>query len=273
MVVLVASLIIPAFVGVVFVFSESKESPLQGGIQSAQNDIVAKEKVVSEVVPGNVVEIVYGYSEDGRPIEGYEIGNGDNCLLFFSGIHGNERGTKILLNTFVQEVEKNLEIIHPSNKLLVIPLLNPDGFYDREDKYNSNGINLNRNFYSEYWASYSSDDPTWYGGPEPFSEAESRVMKDVVEGCNTKLMVAYHSQGYLVSPEHDTESEELAVWYAEKTGYDYFDDWDFHGTATGWFTETTGYPSITVELTDHTTSDWQINREALFEIVSKEYDF
>jgi hypothetical protein len=64
---------------------------------------------------------------------------------------------------------------------------------------------------------------------------------------------------------------ELARWYAGETGYTYFDDgsWDYSGTATKWFVETTGKPAITVELSSNDSSDWNINQKALTELVSK----
>src|SRR3989338_6119063 len=41
---------------------------------------------------------VFGYSAKGKAIEGYEIGDGENAMLLFSSIHGDEVGTTDLLN-------------------------------------------------------------------------------------------------------------------------------------------------------------------------------
>ncbi len=82
-------------------------------------------------------------------------------------------------------------------------------------------------------------------------------------------MIAFHSQGGIVSPEYTEGSVQLAKWYAQKTGYGYFDEWDYAGTATRWFEETTSNPAITVELTNHVDNDWDINRSALLELISE----
>lgn len=254
-------------IGIVLLILIVKASPIPEIEQSIEDVLVAR--MPSEDFSE---KRVFGYSQNGREIKGYGIGNGESCMLFFAGMHGNERGAKDLMDKFAKELAKNPELVNPSNRLVIIPLVNPDGFYEREDKLNANGVNLNRNFDTSFWTTHSSADETTYAGPEPFSEAESRVIKNVVEECDPVMMIAFHSQGHLVSPEVGIASQELAKWYAEKTDYHYFDEWDFYGTATRWFTETTGNPVITVELTNHLKSDWEINKEVLFDIVSGEYE-
>jgi len=81
-------------------------------------------------------------------------------------------------------------------------------------------------------------------------------------------MISFHSHGDLVSPEAGDASVGLAKWYAEKTGYVYFEDWDYPGTATKWFVETTNKPAITVEISQDLQSDWEINKGALLELIS-----
>ena len=112
-------------------------------------------------------------------------------------------------------------------------------------------------------------DPRTFTGKAPFSEPESVVIKQVVEQF-TQPNDLYHSQSALVSPEASSASETWAHWYANKTGYKYFTDWDFPGTATKWFLETTGNPAITVELTWNLQSDWEINQSALLELISSD---
>ena len=75
---------------------------------------------------------------------------------------------------------------------------------------------------------------------------------------------AFHLDGYTVYSSH-----------AQKSGYNYNESadlgWDFFGTATGWFVKTTGKPAITVELSSHNKSDWEINKPALLDIISSSY--
>lgn len=208
----------------------------------------------------------FGYSVKEKPIEGYEIGDGENALLLFSSIHGDEMGTTDILNQLVKEISANLSLVATTTKLIIIPIANPDGYYDRTDKLNANGVNLNLNFMTSDWQKYGPEGT--YAGPEPFSEIESQILKAVVEQYKPIAMVAFHSEGALVSPENGPASIALAKWYAKKTGYIFFEEWDYPGTATKWFEETTGKPAITVELTRQLQSDWNINKTALLNLIS-----
>lgn len=213
---------------------------------------------------------VFGYSEAGRPIEGYEIGYGEEVILFFGSIHGNEMGTAELLGKLTEETKNNPNLLADTKKLVIIPILNPDGYYDRIDKLNSNEVNLNLNFLTSDWQQYGSDNGD-YAGDEPFSEKESQVLRNVVETYNPKIMISFHAKGCLVNPEFSHEaSEALARWYSGKTGYTYFNDksWDYSGTATKWFVESYGRAAITVELSDYLESDWEVNKVALIELIS-----
>lgn len=214
-------------------------------------------------------KITLGYSEEGRPINGYVFGNGDECVLFYAGLHGTEKGATRLLDRLAREIDRNPALVSADKKVVIIPIANPDGYETREDKLNANGVNLNRNFFTSDWVQHEDpDDPTAFAGTEPFSESESRVLKSVVESCQPSVMIAYHSQGAVVTPELGDASHQLADWYIEKTGYRYYDEWDYAGTATKWFTQTFGNPSLTVELTNHVDDDWEINKEALLELIS-----
>ena len=95
------------------------------------------------------------------------------------------------------------------------------------------------------------------------------MLKKVVEEYKPNLMIAYHSHGALVSPEASEVSIAWSTWYAQKTGYKYFDEWDYPGTATKWFEEAIGKPAITVELSQDLQSDWDKNKEALFALIAR----
>lgn len=210
----------------------------------------------------------FGQSVTGRPIDGYEIGNGSNTILLLASIHGDEIGTVDLLDRFIDEIKADPSKISKTKKLIVIPIANPDGYYDRTDKLNANEVNLNLNFTTSDWKDHGPEGN--YAGPQPFSEPESKVIKQIVEQYNPSAMISYHAFGALVSPEDGDSSTALGKWYANKTGYTYYTDWDYPGTATKWFTETNGKPAITVELTAYRPSDWEINKMALMELVSSD---
>jgi len=190
-------------------------------------------------------KVAFGYSIKGKPIEGYEIGSGDDCLFMFGSIHGNEMGTTDLLNKLVAEIRAKPNLVGEKMKL------------------------INLNFATTDWQQYGGEGT--FAGEKPFSEPESRVIKEIVEKYKPRRMISYHAKGGIVNPEYNHESSlALSLWYAEMTGYKYYGDgdWDFSGTATRWFKETTGNAALTVELSELLASDWEINRDALLELIS-----
>lgn len=209
---------------------------------------------------------IFGYSAVGRPIEGYVIGDGPNTLLMFGSVHGNEMGTAGLLERLVLEIALNPDMVDKNKKLVIIPILNPDGYLDRKDKLNANGVNIDLNFATADWKNYGPKGT--FGGPYPFSETESRAFKKMVEDYNPGIVISFHAFGSFVAPEAGEASANLAKWYAEKTGYAFSEGYDYPGTSVKWFTETTGRPAITVEISKHLLSDWEINKPALLEIIS-----
>jgi predicted deacylase len=213
-----------------------------------------------------VTETAFGLSAKGRPISGYEIGTGDDVLLLFGAIHGNEMGTNELLEKLVNEFRSIPGLLPDEKKLVVIPVLNPDGYLDRTDNLNANRVNLNLNFDTAYWQKYGPAGT--YAGPKPFSEKESLALKDTVEKYRPYAMVSFHSSGALISPEASPTSEALAKWLSAMTGYDYYDGWDYAGTATRWFEETTGQPAVTVEISKDLESDWHRNADALLDLIA-----
>ncbi len=221
--------------------------------------------IIQEPAETAIEKKVFGYSTKGKPIEGYEIGSGTNVIFMFGSIHGNEMGTTDLLNKLVDTIKEKPELVARNKKLIIIPIANPDGYYDRTDKLNANGVNLNVNFDTAEWKRFNPDG--YYAGPKPFSEIESQVLKKVAEDYYPSMMISYHARGALVSPEAGEESISLAKWYAHKTGYQYYDEWNYFGTATRWFTDSKGHPSITVELSSYLASDWEINKKALLELI------
>ena len=220
-----------------------------------------------------IKEVIYGYSSLGKEVKGYEIGNGPESVFLFGAIHGNEKGTRDLLERMVIEIKLQPEMVSKDLRLIIIPVLNPDGFYDRTDKLNGNGVNLDLNFETGEWKKYGPEGT--YAGLEPFSEPESRIVRDIVENNNVIQMISFHSRGSLVIPDDNQPSMDLAEWYALKTGYTYtgsdpfnFFGHTYFGTPTTWFVAKTGNAGVTVEITDHYSSDWERNKKALMELVS-----
>ena len=105
------------------------------------------------------------------------------------------------------------------NTLYLVPCLNPDGFEyarthfsfwrknRRNNKNGTFGVDLNRNF-SVGYTKVSDTSSNVYSGPEPFSEPETRAIKEFVDAHdNITIALDYHSQGNVFFPAHNFNHE------------------------------------------------------------------
>ena len=126
----------------------------------------------------------------GRSVEGRDIvlhstrpARTPGGTLLVAGIHGDERATVLLLESFV---ERALHEVEPGGNVRVVPLLNPDGF-ERNTRYNARGVDLNRNCETK-WTPFSHEPP----GPAPWSEPESRALRDLILTERPERIVCLH---------------------------------------------------------------------------------
>lgn len=248
-----------------------------------------------EVIAGPTKSLA-GKSVAGRDIEIYTFGNGSTKLLFVGGIHGGyEWNSTLLAYRFIDYLTANPEILPTSLSVSIIPAANPDGLYKATGKvgrfavsdvsideavlasgrFNTNGVDLNRNFDCK-WAPESS----WRGqtvsaGTEAFSEPEAQAVRNAVDKLKPKAVVFWHSQANAV---YASECENgilpgtrtLMNTYAGASGYpavDTFDAYAITGDAEGWLASI-NIPAVTVELANHNSVEWEKNLagvKALFE--------
>lgn len=147
--------------------------------------------------------------------------------LFYTGtIHAREWVGHELAIEFANYILNNLD--HDpaiqnyieNATIYMVPCANPDGFeYSqkhfsfwrknrRQNADGSYGVDLNRNFPIGYVKSTATTSNV-YGGPEPFSEPETRALRDFVEAHeNISIALDYHSQGNVFFPAHDFRHED-----------------------------------------------------------------
>ncbi len=147
------------------------------------------------------------------------------ALLFTGTIHAREWIGNELAIAFIDYLlrnhENNPEILKALtyNTLYIVPCLNPDGFeYSRnhfsfwrknrrKNRDGSYGVDLNRNFSIGYKKSKNTTSNV-YSGPYPFSEPETRAIKDFVDNHdNITIALDYHSQGNVFFPAHKFNHE------------------------------------------------------------------
>ena len=150
-----------------------------------------------------------------------------NPALFFSGtIHAREWVGHELAIEFATYILENLDTdptiqsYLKNTTIYIVPCANPDGyeysknhfsFWRKNRRVNADGsfgVDLNRNFPVGYVKSNATTSNV-YGGPEPFSEPETRALRDFVEAHeNITIALDYHSQGNVFFPAHDFRHED-----------------------------------------------------------------
>ncbi len=106
-----------------------------------------------------------------------------NVTLVIGGLHGDEKATVALVATFREEGVIAGDIRSP---VIMIPMANPDGFI-ANSRYNANHVDLNRNCDSQWRA-----DSTEPAGTHPWSEPESRAIRDFILAFEPAKIVSLH---------------------------------------------------------------------------------
>jgi protein MpaA len=150
--------------------------------------------VVAAPPPAALVRrhVVLGRSVRGRPIVAIEIGepSSPRKVLVVGCIHGNEPAGIDIARSLAQGPPPN------GVDLWVVPELNPDGVA-ANTRQNAHGVDLNRNF---PWGWRPIDPPggTYYAGPRPLSEPESRVAAGLIRRLRPRLSIWFHQHLGLV---------------------------------------------------------------------------
>lgn len=126
---------------------------------------------------------VLGRSVDGRPITVVETGDPDTQrnTLVVGCIHGNECAGIAIARRLISTRPP------AETNLWIITNLNPDGAAAGR-RGNAHGVDLNRNFPWQ-WRKLSG---TYYSGPRPLSEPESRIAYRVIERVRPSVSIWFH---------------------------------------------------------------------------------
>lgn len=236
-------------------------------------------------------EQVIGRSVEDRPISVEVVGDGPVDVIIVGGIHGGYEANSIALaRRFTQYYQDDPTRLPERFTLHVIDNMNPDGLHlitdgtpleefdfravdARPGRFNANGVDLNRNWDGD-WKPQS----TWLNtivdaGSAPFSEPETRAVRDYFRDVDPAASVFYQSAGaflwYTGAEEGWEPALELAEVYGRASGYrverpeprqseDEDDDDDITGSADDYFFEI-GHRNVTVELTTHYVIEWERN--------------
>jgi protein MpaA len=145
----------------------------------------------AETAPQGTVSIL-GRSAEGRPIRVVRIGGrrAPRKVLVVGAIHGNETaGIPVLRALRRRAAPRGVE-------LWLIPSLNPDGVA-AGTRQNARGVDLNRNF-PNAWRPQGRPFDTYYAGPRPLSEPESRLAARLIARLRPSVTVWFHQALALV---------------------------------------------------------------------------
>ncbi len=219
-----------------------------------------------------------GTSLQNRPITAYRFGNGPNRIAFIGGMHqGDEANSTDLVNKAIEYYAQHPAAFPPDMTAVFIPTANPDGHLLKQ-RFNSRGVDLNRNWPTADWKPDTFEASGLVrggGGKMPFSEPETLALWNYIKANDFLGVIWYHSQGAMVVDSMPTANGQrlatgLARLLAASTGYTYIDVfhyYDVSGDASDYL-NSKGILSVTMELTNHSESDWVPNLRGFSSAIS-----
>ena len=219
-----------------------------------------------------------GSSVQGRSITAYKFGNGPSKIIFVGATHGDERGSKYLLDSWINELEANFHKIPSSRTIYIVPMINPDGF-SSDSRVNANNVDLNRNFPANNW----KPDVTMPGGAfvvngggiSALSEPESSAIASFIIGQKPELVLTYHSKGSMVIANESGNSVGLAQTYGANGGYYATKEsalattfaYDTTGALENWLYDKHSIPTLLIELKTHSQNEFGRNKSAMWAMI------
>jgi protein MpaA len=191
-----------------------------------------------------------GRTYGGRPIDALHVGNPSRPpILIFGCIHGTEYAGVA--------IARALEHVHTNANLWIVPNLNPDG-YARGIRQNGRGVDLNANWSSQ-WQGGGRPFDTYYPGPRPFSERETRIARRLILRLHPRVTIWYHQHMDLIWAYGPSSA--AGRTYARAVGMRFYHHHWLRGTATNWQNHhLTHTSSFTVELPAGSVGRAQVRR-------------
>lgn len=219
--------------------------PLEYGYEDIRKECEGLSKQYKDFIK----KVSIGKSWDNREISMLILGSGKRCVLMTGGVHGRESVNPVVLLKLAEEYAKKRRFDEwfQKNQLLIIPLLNPDGYEIarsgflalknprlrlrcegaakkeglsfKEWKYNGRAIDINRNFPCKSWV-------RGYIGDIPASERETKALIGVFHRYRPRLYLDYHSRERSIyyyraarEKEYNERQKILAQKLSRLTGY------------------------------------------------------
>jgi protein MpaA len=147
---------------------------------------------------------VFGHSVHGHRLEVRRSGSKDAAaeVMVFGVIHGSETaGVPI-----VRRLRQHRPPGSPGRvELWTVTALNPDGVA-AHTRQNAHGVDLNRNF-PQGWRHQGSPGSTYYSGPSPASEPETRAAMRLIRRVRPDVTIWYHQHMNLVDHSRGSDGD------------------------------------------------------------------
>jgi hypothetical protein len=183
--------------------------------------------LIALVAPAAAGAETYGRSVAGRSLELDRAGDpaAPVRVLVVGSIHGNEPAG--------HAVVRRLRMLAPPAgvQLWLVERANPDGVR-AGTRQNARGVDLNRNFPFR-WAGGGRPFDTYFPGPRPASEPETRALEALVADVEPDLTLYYHQHMRLVVLPRGADRAPVRA-YARRVGLPARWLPRYRGTAIGW---------------------------------------
>jgi murein peptide amidase A len=144
-----------------------------------------------------------GQSVEGRSLVYAEFGDpaAKNVTLILSAVHGDEVTPVYLGLQLARWLKVNISKM-PGTRVVIAPLLNPDGFYRLpRTRMNAHGVDVNRNFNTRDWDTRAlamwknrfRSDPRRFPGNSARSEPETRIQEELIQKFHPEKILTIHS--------------------------------------------------------------------------------
>ena len=216
-------------------------------------------------------KFIIGRSTENRPIYCFKVQKSVQPKVIVQyAIHAREYITTYLALKQIEEFMLNGRV----GCVFFIPAMNPDGIvisqnYKSLYKANANGVDLNVNFDARWGQGEKNvkiPGDENYIGEHPFSEPETRALRDFTLLVKPKATISYHSKGEEIY--YSGKDYALALKLAKTTGYTLKQTPYSAGGYKDWCVEKLNICAFTIEVGKDSLSH-PIGREHLKEIYQK----
>ena len=146
-------------------------------------------------------------SRQGYPLVYASFGSGKNTTLFLGGVHPDERTPIHVAFRLARHLHDNPHLyLNSHSRVIVAPIVNPDGFFLRRPLRTNGLVDVNRNFPTQDWFDRALNAwskrrrrlPRYFPGYFPNTEIETRFQMELIDSLRPHKIFSIHApMGFL----------------------------------------------------------------------------